>query len=445
MYILCAIILVVFCFIDLIAMYCFITFLPGKFENTKTRLIGFLILVGIVVAGSMNPACADDKLCQEYKNKLKEALNRCDLDDYFALKELNRGIGYGCIKNVDKEILGEYYTKCFQSHIVEAVYDCNLEKLLEEGEIVNNKLKSLSTFTIMREMLRHAKCSEFSDRCFKKTLEKAVANENWSKILEIDIIIDSKSFKICSNHSKLITLVEKAKRDYFRQWIPERLLQSIKKQNLEEIYNLEIFVFQGMRDSPDFQKMREEFLDLKCRSQNDILQNILVEAVSGCNINQILHIENLMLKKWKKNCLDYDYDAMKDNFYENKLDYLDKCFDYDLSDFVNNCDLGRILDLQRAARSIDDSGVLKEVSERKCFDLVECFIEDFEHAVHTCNQDRMHQLETLLKSAVFRKCGNYKKFLGILKQQKQAIDRECIASSEVENTNVEAGKVLEAK
>jgi hypothetical protein len=417
----------------------------AKRKYNLLLIFTLLAVTNVLAMVSGDSACADENLCVVYKSKLKEALDSCDLGSYFILKELNRGIGSDCIGDVDKEILSGYYTTCFQQRIVQAVYDCNLDMMKEEEEIVKSRLNNLPTFTIMREMLRHAKCSDFSDRCFQKELAEAISKEEWSKIIEVEQIIDSKTFKICSNHSKLAELVKKTKLDYFKRWIPKRLSEAIEKQNLEEVYNLENFTFQVMQDSPGFQEMRDEFLSIKCQEQDEILQNVLTEAIDSCDINRILHFEDLMVNKWKKNCPDYDYDALKEFFHQTKLSSLNKCFKHMLTVLVNSCDLGRILDLERTAESVNESDMLKDVSTRKCFDLVKCIIKDVEHTVNTCDQDRLHHLQTLIRSNIFSKCDNYKRFKKILNQGKRAITSQCVSSSEIENTKAETGKARKVK
>jgi hypothetical protein len=116
-----------------------------------------------------------------------------------------------------------------------------------------------------------------------------------------------------------------------------------------------------------------------------------------------------------------------------------------LTVLVNSCDLGRILDLERAVESVNDSDMLKDVSTRKCFDLVECIIKDVEHTVNTCNRDRLHHLQTLIRSNIFSKCDNYKRFKKILNQGKRAMTSQCFSSSEVENTKAETGKARQVK
>lgn len=388
-----------------------------------------MIFICIITATALNPAGADEKTdCKEYKEKLHEAMDSCDLDSFLALKELSGGMGADCNEDIVNEILGQYFTKCFQPHLTTAIVNCDLDMLLKEEEIINSQLDDLPAYTVMREMHRHSKCSEFSERCLQNMLDEALAEEDWSKILEVERIVQSNAIKICSNHSKLTAMIKNTKGDYYRQWIPEKLTRTIDKQDLEKIYSLETFTFEGMKDSPDFQKMREEFLNLKCSNQDRILQVILAEAVVNCDLNQIRQTENLMTKKWKKNCPDYDYDAMKENFHLTKLAYFEKCFDDTLETIISDCDLGRILDMEREAGNIEEAGVLDDVSDGKCGELEECFIEDFRHTINTCNHDRLRLLGTIIKSRFFNECDDHDDLLEILREQKQAFAGKCPSS-----------------
>lgn len=354
----------------------------GVISNYKSRIPAaaiFVAALGIIAGGCFGPAQAEDKsaeVCQFYQDKLREAEKNCDLEKILSIWELSQQLGYDCVNKEVSRIIVAYSSKCLGEKSERASSDCNINLILREETLVNTRLKDQPGYAIMREMLKRAKCINFVDKCLDNMLKEAIAQDDWPAIIEVEETINSDAFKNCYNLSKLAELIKRAKHDYFKQWIPKKLGQAVEKGDLGEIYRLEAFVSKDMQNSPDFEDIQEEFLKIKCQKLDVILNRALEEAVANCNANQILDVENLLLYKWKKNCLGYDYAAMEARIMQAERSYLEGCLNSELKTCVNRCDLGRIVELEKMTGSLQAVQAQQEVAAKKCNDLTECLEAD---------------------------------------------------------------------
>ncbi len=393
-------------------------------RRLTARRSGLWLVVGLLLLAAglhsrLVEATADDDACLYYYN----VIDTCDSDAILDLWKKKDEADEVCLE----EAVRNYYGRCFRLKISNALKACDLKLFLKEEEVVAN-FKGKSTFPIMREMVRHNKCNTFVGKCFGEKLNRAIEQDDWQSIVEVEKLITSEELKNCGTNSKLVKLVKKARADYFKRWVSQKMVHLVELYDLEEIHRLETFIYKEIQDSPDFQKMLEEFLDMKCRNLNNVLEYTLREGVSSCDLDQIQDIEDLLLFKWKKNCLGYDYSAMENRILQAKQLYMGSCLQDDLKKYASRCDLGRILKLEEVAKSYNARDILQKISADKCSKLVSCLEEELKLAVDSCNADRLQEFETLLDSS-FNECANYTELKSLLKKQQQTFAGTCQSGS----------------
>ncbi len=394
------------------------------FSGLVAHMSSLLIVVGVFLLAtglhSQPVEAAVEGECRYYF----EVISTCNSDAILALWEDEKGVNESCVEDAVRW----YYSGCFRSKLDNALRLCDLKLFLKEEAVVNN-FKGQSIYPVMREMVRHNKCNIFVGKCLGKILDKAIEQDDWQTITEVEKLINSEELKNCGSNSKLAGLVKKAKNDYFDRWVSQKMVQLVKVYDLEEIYKLETFIYKEIQDSPDFPKMLEKFLDLKCRNLDNILEHTLGEAITDCDLKQIQDVEDILLFKWKRNCLGYDYKAMENSILQAKQSYMNSCLQADLRKYIDRCDLGRILELAEVAESYNAQDIIQEISAKKCLKLTNCWEGDLKFAVDTCNDNRFQELEELLDSS-FSECDNSSELKSLLKQKQQTFSSVCQADAE---------------
>jgi len=313
----------------------------------------------------------------------------------------------------------DYYGRCIGDKLDISFQNCQLELIINEEKLVNSKLKNWSGFPSIQGLVLYYKCFCFAELCIQDMIDKAISEDNWKLIIYLEDILSDNSLANCPNYENLSDMVLDAKRDYFQAWVLDKLADAIHSYDLMEISRLEELLTKSMKNASGFHTMHKEFSELKCQHMNDLLDYLLNEAMTYCNEQQLQEVAGIFQYRWRRDCAGYDYRAMTDKIARTKLTYLGNCSNDNLRTFSDNCDVGRILELEMMAQSLPDAeNLLKKIQMEKCLTFAKCFQADLDIAITNGNEQRLKELQQIINSGSFDGCSSAVRLKNILLQQK---------------------------